>query len=439
LNNNLKHPRIRGAVIVLVLLAAGATWHHFHSAGAQASGKGGFSGMPGMPGMMDNKPVPVESATAKTQNFPITLSEIGTVTAKTTVTVHTLVNGTLQEVFFKEGQSVHKGDLLAKVDSRPYEVALTQAQGTLAKDKALLENAQTDLTRYENLAKVSATTGQTLETQKSLVRQYGAAVKTDEGAVAADQLNITYSRVVAPVDGRVGLRQVDPGNLVQTSDTSGIVVLTEVNPITVVFSVAQRDLDKLLARVQNAQGDAGAADGLGYSSIPVQAWNQEHTRLLATGKLLAVDNEIDTTTGTAKVKAIFDNSQGALFPNEFVNVKLEVDNMADATVIPSGAAQHGSQGSFVWVIKPDNTVTVRPIQTLEADGDFLPVLSGLKPGEIVAMDGFDRLRESGKVLQVTAASREVHAKPAHAASSTLGQPGPQAQPGKASSAPANKE
>lgn len=432
---NLKHPRIKGAVVILVLIAAGVAWHHAHQGGMP--GPGGMPpGMPGMPGMMNNKPVPVEAATAKTQDFPITLSEIGTVTAKTSVTVHTLVNGTLQEVFFKEGQAVHKGELLAKVDSRPYEVALTQAQGTLAKDKALLENAQTDLTRYVNLAKVSATTGQTLETQKSLVRQYEAAVKTDEGAVAADQLNITYSRVIAPVDGRVGLRQVDPGNLVQTSDTSGIVVLTEVNPITVVFSVPQRDLDKLLARVQGAQGDEGASDGLGYSSIPVEAWNQEHTKLLATGKLLAVDNEIDTTTGTAKVKAIFDNSTGTLFPNEFVNVKLQVDNLADATVIPSGAVQHGSQGAFVWVIKPDNTVTVRPIKTLEADGDFLPVLSGLTSGETVALDGFDRMRESGKVEQVTAASREVHAKPAHGASSVPGQSG---HPGKAPSAPANKE
>jgi multidrug efflux system membrane fusion protein len=409
-------PLIKAAVLILALSAAGVAWHHRAHDSTAAAGTHAAPGGPGSP--FGDKPVPVVAGTAKTQDFPLSMSANGTVTANTTVTVHTLVNGTLQQVFFREGQMVKKGDLLAKVDSRPFEVALTQAQGTLAKDKALLENARVDLTRYEGLSKISAATQQQLDTQKSLVRQYEATVQSDQGAVAASQLNITYSRIVAPVSGKVGLRQVDPGNLVQTSDASGLVVLTEVNPITVVFPVSQSDLSQVLAEVHRkavaAQGASDAsAENSPESSIAVQAWDQDNQHLLATGKLLAVDNEIDVTTGTAKIKAVFDNADGTLFPNEFVNVKLTVGSLDGATVIPSSAIQRGAQGTIVWLIKPDNTVTVRPVRTKESAGEQVAVLSGLKSGDKVAVDGFDRLREGGKVELVSSASRTATAS-AHA-------------------------
>jgi multidrug efflux system membrane fusion protein len=401
---------------------------------------------------------------ASTADFPVRLSAIGTVIPRTVVTVRSRVDGTLNRINFEEGQTVRAGDLLAEIDPRPFEVALTQVLGQMSKDEALLTNARADLSRYEGLAKLDAIPAQQLDTQRALVRQYEAAVRGDQGAVDNARLQLSYTRITAPADGRAGLRQVDPGNLVRASDTNGIVVVTQVQPVTVVFPIPEADLGKLLVRLgmqtphepgrgrsagrERAAGEAAAspqgrrerpadsgeiavarhrpdrqatlAEGKGTqaadkpagrggnpagSGLAVEAWDRDGKVLLATGELLTVDNQLDVTTGTVKVKAIFPNKDGALFPNQFVNVRLVVNELKEAVVIPSAAVQRGAKGNFVWLLKDDKSVAMRPVEVGVADGERVPVLRGLAAGESVAVDGFDRLREGGKVEVVTRESR----------------------------------
>jgi multidrug efflux system membrane fusion protein len=359
------------------------------------------------------------------EDFPVRLSAIGTVVPRTMVTVRSRVDGTLNKLHFEEGQTVRAGQLLAEIDPRPFEVALSQMQGQMARDQALLTNAQADLARYESLAKLDAIPLQQLDTQRALVRQYEAAVKMDLGQVDNARLQLSYTRITAPSEGRVGLRQVDPGNLVRSSDANGLVLITQVQPVTVVFPIAEADLGKLLQRLGMRTPPAGRGDnrraersdppvpasGSAVDGVAVEAWDREGKVLLATGKLLSVDNQIDVTTGTVKVKAIFANRDGALFPNQFVNVRLIVNELKDATVIASAAVQRGSRGSFVWLLKEDKTISMRPVTVGVADGNRIPVLEGLQAGEQVAVDGFDRLREGGKVEVVTRDSRAVKSGP----------------------------
>jgi membrane fusion protein, multidrug efflux system len=301
------------------------------------------------------------------------------------VTVKTQINGYLTEVAFQEGQMVKKGDFLAQIDPRPYQVALEQAQGQLAKDQALLKNAQLDLQRYNTLVAQNSIATQTRDTQISLVAQDQAAIKTDQAQVDAQKLNLVYAHIVSPVTGRVGLRQVDAGNYVQTSDPNGIVVVTQLQPISVIFTLPEDSLPAVMKQVR-----AGSA-------LPVTAYDRTGAVALGKGHLETVDNQIDTTTGTVKLRAIFDNEQETLFPNQFVNVQLLVDTLRDTNIVPTAAIQHGAPGAFVYVVKPDQTAAVQKVKVGPGDGQRIAVLDGLQPGESVVVDGSDRLREGAKV------------------------------------------
>jgi multidrug efflux system membrane fusion protein len=336
-------------------------------------------------------PVPVGVATVRKGDMPVTLTGLGTVTPLATVTVKTQINGYLTEVAFQEGQMVKKGDFLAQIDPRPYQVALEQAQGQLAKDQALLKNAQLDLQRYNTLVAQNSIATQTRDTQNSLVAQDQAAIKTDQAQVDAQKLNLVYAHIVSPVTGRVGLRQVDAGNYVQTSDANGIVVVTQLQPISVIFTLPEDNLPAVLKQLHTG------------GQLPVTAYDRTGTTELGKGHLETVDNQIDTTTGTVKLRAIFDNEQEILFPNQFVNVKLLVDTLRDTNIVPTAAIQHGAPGAFVYVVKPDQTAAVQKVKLGPGDGQNIAVLDGIQLGERVVVDGSDRLREGAKVTLASAA------------------------------------
>jgi multidrug efflux system membrane fusion protein len=330
-------------------------------------------------------PVPVGVETVQKDDMPVTLTGLGTVTPLATVTVKTQINGYLTQVAFQEGQMVKQGDFLAQIDPRPYQVALEQAEGQLAKDQALLKNAQLDLVRYNTLVAQNSVATQTRDTQVSLVAQDQAAIKTDQAQVDAQKLNLVYAHIVSPVTGRVGLRQVDAGNYVQTSDPNGIVIVTQLQPISVIFTLPEDNLPAVVKQLH-----AGA-------SLAATAYDRTGTTELGKGRLETVDNQIDTTTGTVKLRAIFDNEQEILFPNQFVNVQLLVDTLSDTNIVPTAAIQHGAPGAFVYVVKPDQTAAVRQVKLGPGDGQRVAVLDGLQPGEKVVVDGSDRLRDGAKV------------------------------------------
>ncbi|HEY3859563.1 MAG TPA: efflux RND transporter periplasmic adaptor subunit, partial [Gammaproteobacteria bacterium] len=289
------------------------------------------------------------------------------------------------QVVFHEGQMVKAGDFLAQVDPRPYQAALEQAEGALARDQALLKEAEIDLARYQGLAAENSIATQQVDTQQSLVHQYEGTVKADQAQVDMQELNLTYAHISAPVSGRVGLRQVDVGNYVTTADANGVAVITELEPISVIFSLPEDDLPAFLPRFRS-----GAA-------LPAAAYDRSQTTLLAQGKLSAVDNQVDVTTGTVKLRALFDNKDHVLFPNQFVNVALTGDVIRGALVMPVPAIQRGAQGTFVYVVKPDDTVSVQTVTLGPQDGQRVVVQSGLKAGDKVVVDGADRLREGAQV------------------------------------------
>jgi multidrug efflux system membrane fusion protein len=286
---------------------------------------------------------------------------------------------------FKEGDMVKTGDLLAVIDPRPYQVMLTQAEGQMARDQALLVNARVDLERYKVLVAQDSIEKQRLDTQAALVRQYEGNVKADQGAVDNAKLQLVYSRVTAPASGRLGLRQVDPGNVIRSTDANGIVTITQVQPINVVFTIPEDNLGAVAKRLR---------DG---AKLPVEAYDRDGKTKLASGELVSVDNQIDPTTGTVKLKGQFANKDEALFPNQFVNVRLLLDTRHGATVIPSAAVQRGSVGTYVYVVKDDKTVTVRQVKLGPVDGSNVAVESGVATGEVVVTDGSDKLREGAKV------------------------------------------
>ena len=331
--------------------------------------------------------LPVQVATVATAvaDLPVNLDALGTVTPLATVTVRTRIDGQLTKVAFREGQHVRKGDFLVEVDPRPYRAALDQAEAQLARDQALLRNAELDVNRYRNLVAEDSIARQTLDTQESLVRQYRATVKVDQALVDTARLNLDYCRIVSPIEGRVGLRQVDEGNYVQTGDAEGIVVVTQLQPITVVFTIPEDNLQKVMARMR-----AGAA-------LPVRAFDRSGASELARGVLTTMDNQVDPATGTIKLKAQFDNADERLFPNQFVNVRLLVETLPDATVIPSAAVQRGSQGAFVYVVGAEATAAVRPVSIGASGDERTQVTAGLVAGEQVVIDGVDRLRDGIKV------------------------------------------
>ncbi|MGR3908846.1 MdtA/MuxA family multidrug efflux RND transporter periplasmic adaptor subunit [Burkholderia sp. SR8] len=380
--------------LAVVVIGGLLWWHPWNRtpAGAPAAGSaasaanagGGHRGRGG-PAAMANVPQPVSVATATRGEMPIVLSALGTVTPLASVTVKTQLSGYLQSVAFQEGQIVKKGDLLAQIDPRPYQVALANAEGTHARDAALLATARIDLKRYQTLLSQDSIASQTVDTQASLVKQYEGTVKTDQAAIDSAKLNLAYARITAPVSGRVGLRQVDPGNYVTPGDTNGIVVITQLQPMSVIFTTSEDNLPQIVKQVNAGQ------------KLSVTAYNRNNTVPLETGSLETLDNQIDTSTGTIKLRATFANKDGLLFPNQFVNTRLLVDVMRDATIVPTAAVLTGSIGQFVYIVKPDNTVTVRKVKVGPVDGERTSILSGVALGERVVTDGSDRLREGSKI------------------------------------------
>ena len=335
-------------------------------------------------------PVPVGTATVAKGDMPVTLSGLGTVTPLATVTVKTQINGYLMAVGFQEGQQVKKGDFLAQIDPRPYQVALEQAQAQLAKDQASLKDAELDLKRYNTLVAQNSIATQTRDTQIATVGQDRAQIMLDQAQIDAQKLNLTYTHIISPVTGRVGLRQVDAGNYVQTSDANGIVVVTQLQPISVIFTLPEDNLPQVLRQLH-----VGA-------TLQATAYDRTGTTELATGTLETIDNEIDPTTGTAKLRAIFDNPQDSLFPNQFVNVKLLVETLQGVNIVPSAAIQRGAPGTFVYLVKPGNTVSVQKVKLGPTDGQRVVIVSGLQAGQSVVDDGADRLKDGAKVMLVSA-------------------------------------
>jgi membrane fusion protein, multidrug efflux system len=330
----------------------------------------------------------VGAATVALGNIRVIVNALGTVTPLATVTVQTQINGQLTDVGFTEGQLVNKGDFLAQIDQRPYEILKAQYQGQLAHDEGLLAQAQLDLKRYQTLVAQNSIARQQADDQSFVVQQYVGSVQLDQAQVDAETLNITYCHIVSPVTGRVGLRLVDPGNYVQTTSSTGIAVITQLQPITVIFSIPEDELPEIMPQL-----NAG-------TQLSVTAWDRANLHELATGKVSAVDNQVDTTTGTVKVRAQFDNTDNALFPNQFVNARLLVKTLENAVTVPTSAILSGSPGAYVYVINTDNTVSTRVITTSAVDGKLTAVVSGLSAGERVVVDGTDRLRDG---LRVTVA------------------------------------
>lgn len=333
-----------------------------------------------------SKPIPVVAGISTTRDVPIYLSALGTVTPIYTVTLQTQINGLLMEVLFKEGQLVKKGQLLAKIDQRPYEALLIQYEGDLKRDSALLANATIDLKRYQKLWKEDSVSQQILATQQSLVEQYEGNVKTDLGLIQSTKVNLIYCNIVSPIDGRIGLRLVDPGNFVQTSNTQGIAVITTNDPITVIFPVAEDDLSHIAPQIYAGK------------EMPVKVYDRQQLHLLALGKVLALDNQINTTTGTVRLRATFNNDKNQLFPNQFVNVKILVETLCKATVVPSAAVQHLTTENFVYVINSDHTVTTKKVITGFVSDDYTVIKSGLSVGQKLVINGADKLMNGSKVF-----------------------------------------
>jgi multidrug efflux system membrane fusion protein len=344
-------------------------------------------------------PIPVVAQPATSGDMNVVMSALGTVTPVRTVTVRTRVDGELVRVHFQEGQVVAEGGLLAEIDPRAFQVQLEQAQGQLTRDEALLANARLDLERYQTLFRQDSIARQQVDTQASLVRQYEGAIRVDRSQVENARLQLAYTRITAPVSGRLGLRLVDPGNIVRAGDQNGLVVITQLQPIGVVFPVPQDSVPAVLKRLSAGE------------RVVVEAWDREMKAKLADGQLASVDNQVDPATGTVKLKAQFANDDKALFPNQFVNVRMVLDTLHDVVVIPSAAVQRGSQGMFVYVVQPDNTVVQRTVKLGPAEDQRLSVSEGLAPGEIVVTDGVDRLRP-GASVQTAAQRPEIKAPPA---------------------------
>jgi membrane fusion protein, multidrug efflux system len=374
----IRPPRLRRLVILIVLVVAGlgVGWYWRVHRAPQPAGRGATA---------QAAPQPVGVATIDEGDVRIVLNELGTVTPLATVTVKTQINGQLVDVGFKEGQVVKKGDFLAQIDPRPFQVTLEQAQGQLAHDQGLLQQAQTNLKRFQTLGRQDSIAQQQVDDQRYLVAQDIGTVQSDQAQVDSANLNLTYCHIVSPIEGQIGLRQVDAGNYVQTSDPNGVVVITQMQPISVIFSVPEDNLPDIIQRLHTG------------ATLSVEAYDRANVRKLANGQLGTLDNQIDTTTGTLKLRAMFDNPDELLYPNQFVNARLLVNTMQETVRVPVPAVQRGEPGTFVYVINADNTVSVRPVKLGPTDGGYAAVLSGLQPGDRVVTDGTDRLRDGAAV------------------------------------------
>ncbi|MBI1763865.1 MAG: MdtA/MuxA family multidrug efflux RND transporter periplasmic adaptor subunit [Acidobacteria bacterium] len=329
--------------------------------------------------------VPVTIATARTSDIPVYLNGLGTVTPLNTISVKTRLDGQLTRIDFKEGQFVNKGALLAEIDARPYEVQLAQAQAQLERDQATLNNAKADLARYQYLVGKGIIPQQQVDTQAAVVAQNSAVIKVDETQIDNAKLQLTYCRITAPISGRIGLRQVDPGNMVHAADANGLVVITQVQPIGVLFTIPEDSLSAVLQKFRTG------------AQLSAEAYDRSGQTKLVAGRLLTMDNQIDPATGTNRLKAVFENKANALFPNQFVNIRLLVETQKDKVLIPAVAIQRGPNGAFVYVVKPDQTVEVRPVTVSTMEGTEAAIDSGLAANEQVVTDGVDKLQAGSKV------------------------------------------
>ncbi len=378
---HLRHRRrLLPILLVLALIAAVILWAH------------PWAGGPARKAGVAVPPQPVGVATSSTGDMPVILNALGTVTPFNTVTVMTQINGQLMSIGFKEGQMVEKGQFLAQIDPRPYQVALEQAEGQLAHDTELLLQAQSDLARYEKLKAQNSIAEQQVTDQEFLVRQYQGNLKTDQAAVDNAKLNLVYCHITAPITGRAGLLQVDPGNYIQTTSTSGIVVITQLDPISVIFTLPQNDIAAVTAAMQSGP------------PLPVTLYDSSNTVQLATGTLTAMDNQINVSTGTVQLRASFANPKYTLFPNEFVNVDLLVKTLKNAVLVPSAAIERGAPGTFVYVVKPDNTVAVQKVTLGPSNASETAITSGLSAGAKVVTDGADRLHPGARITIVAPGS-----------------------------------
>lgn len=369
-------------VIVVVSVVALLLWWLWPTTAenAQTQKPGGRPGFGAFSG-----PTPVRVATVEQGRFEVYSKALGTVTPLNTVNVRSRVAGELVEVRFEEGQRVKAGDLLAVIDPRPYEVALQQAEGTLQQNRALLQNATVDLDRYRGLFADDSIAKQTLDTQQALVNQYKGTLAANQAAVNEAKLNLQFTQIRAPIDGRAGLRQLDKGNLVAANDTTPLVVITQTQPMAISFTLPEGELPPVISRFRN--GD----------ELAVQAWDRGERMVLGEGVLQSLDNQIDATTGTLKLKARFDNEQEMLLPNQFVNVRLRVETLDEAVLIPSAALQFGSKGNFAYVVGEDSKVELRTLTVGPSNGETTVITEGLKPGERIVMEGTDRLRDGAEV------------------------------------------
>jgi len=337
--------------------------------------------------------VPVVAAVVKVGNMPINLSGLGTVVPTDSVMIHSRVDGQIMQVNFKEGQFVAKGELLLLIDPRPYEVQLHQAEAQLGKDQAALKDARLDLDRYRSLVAQGILPQQQLDTQQATTDQFEAAIRSDQASVESARLNLVYCHITAPLAGKAGLRLADPGNMVHATDTAGLVVITPVAPIDVVFTIPADNIQHVLAATR------------GVKPLPVDAYDRDFTKKLASGTLIAVDNQVDPATGTVRLKAEFPNKDGLLFPNQFVNAKLQTDTIADALIVPAAAVQRSPQGNFVYVVKGDGTVDLHPVEIQAAEADMVALKSGVVPGDRVVVEGLDKLRPGLKVAATDAGTK----------------------------------